>query len=257
MAPLLRMLSQLAVASLALISTAQSSSTPSQGDVDSGVVAAAKVPLRLMPLGASITYGVGSSDGNGYREDLYDLLTKSGYTVDMVGSRKHGTMKDNENEGWPGLRIGQVQAKAEAAVPSRLPNLFALNAGTNDCVQNFQISSAGQRMSKLLEYLWKASPGSTVILSTLVTNLNGATEARVKDVNNQIRALVSKEAAAGKRIVLAEMHGSDGPQKGDIGPDGTHPTDAGYDKMAKIWSRSIQTAASKGFLQAPRSVPKI
>ncbi|KAK2593116.1 hypothetical protein QQS21_009165 [Conoideocrella luteorostrata] len=256
MAPLLQSFSQLAVAGLAFISTTQASTASWPGEDDDASVNAAKVPLRLMPLGASITYGIQSSTGNGYREDLYELLANNGYSINMVGSRKHGSMKDNDNEGWPGFRIDQVEAKAKIAVPSRLPNVFTLNAGTNDCVQNHKIDAAGHRTAELLEYLWKASPGSTVILSTLVLNLNPTVEARVQTVNKQIRAVATEKAAEGKRVVLADMHSADGPQKGDISSDGTHPTDGGYEKMAKIWYRSIQTAANKGLLQKPRPVPK-
>ncbi|KAF4512482.1 hypothetical protein G6O67_001617 [Ophiocordyceps sinensis] len=211
---------------------------------------AAKVPLRLMPLGASITYGLKSSDGNGYRQDLRQMLVRDGYRVDMVGSRKAGSMSDNDNEGWPGLRIEQVQAKGDMSVPRLKPNLVAVNAGTNDCAQNFDIAGAGGRMNRLLESVWAKSPRSTIILSTLLVNGNSTIEARVLRVNEQLRSLARRKAAAKKRMVLAEMHGADGPRKDDL-VDGTHPNDAGYNKMAKIWHKGIQEAASKGFLQRP------
>ena len=51
--------------------------------------------LRILPLGASITNGYKSSSGNGYRKPLRDQLRFMGYEVDMIGSLKTGTMKDN------------------------------------------------------------------------------------------------------------------------------------------------------------------
>jgi hypothetical protein len=42
--------------------------------------------LSVLPLGDSITYGYGSSDGNGYREEFYNAVTEAGNSVDMVGS---------------------------------------------------------------------------------------------------------------------------------------------------------------------------
>lgn len=207
-----------------------------------------------MPLGASITYGEHSSTGNGYRNDLHNLLTDNRYTVNMVGSRKHGSMKDNDVEGWSGFRMEQIQSKAEASVPSRLPNIFTINAGTNDCAQNFKLDAAGQRTDDLLEYLWKASPDSTIILSTLLINLNSTIEGRVEKVNAQIKEVAEQKVSENKRIVLVDMHAADGPQKGDMA-DNTHPNDVGYDKMAKIWFRGIQEAAAKGFIKRPRTVP--
>src|SRR3990170_7126214 len=54
------------------------------------------VPVRVMPLGNSITRGVvGSTDNAGYRNDLYASLSASGYVVDMVGSQADGVGFDN------------------------------------------------------------------------------------------------------------------------------------------------------------------
>lgn len=63
--------------------------------VSSEMASKDKVPLRVLPLGASITWGVNSATGNGYRKPLHDKLESNGWEVDMVGSQKHGTMKDN------------------------------------------------------------------------------------------------------------------------------------------------------------------
>lgn len=52
-------------------------------------------PLRVLPLGASITFGVQSSDGNGYRKALRDQLRFEGWEVNMVGNEQNGTMQDN------------------------------------------------------------------------------------------------------------------------------------------------------------------
>lgn len=52
-------------------------------------------PLRILPLGASITWGQKSSDGNGYREHLREMLEKRSTVVDMVGNVKSGSMEDN------------------------------------------------------------------------------------------------------------------------------------------------------------------
>ena len=50
--------------------------------------------LRILPLGASITWGMKSTDGNGYRKALRDQLRFDGWNVNMVGSRSNGTMND-------------------------------------------------------------------------------------------------------------------------------------------------------------------
>lgn len=209
-----------------------------------------------MPLGDSITWGTGSSDHNGYRKGLRDSLIQDGYKVAMVGQLENGDMSDNKVEGWQGYRVDLILDKAKKSVPSRLPSVFTVNAGTNDCLQDYKASDTSKHIGDLLEYLWNSSPDSTVILSTLIPNFtSGQVEKHVEDVNDQIKALAKRKQAEKKRLVLVDMHAWNGPKKEDMIHDGTHPNDGGYEKMAKIWHRGIQEAALKGFLHEPKDVP--
>jgi lysophospholipase L1-like esterase len=201
-----------------------------------------------MPLGGSVTYGSESSDGNGYRKHLYEMLVSDHHPVTLVGSRMVGSMSNNDNEGWRGFRIDQIQEKGKKSIPRLAPNLVLINAGSNDCIQSFKIDCIGRRMNDMLEFIWMASPGSTIILSTLLVSTDLETESRVLQANEQFRALSKQKEAEQKKIVLVDMHDHHGPQPGDLS-DGTHPNDLGYFKMAKIWYQGFQKAVSKGFLQ--------
>ncbi|WYZ35166.1 hypothetical protein EsH8_I_001442 [Colletotrichum jinshuiense] len=222
---------------------------------DFNILVGGNVSLRIMPLGASITYGLTSSDGNGYREKLRNLLVADGNPVDMVGSHPNGTMEDNENEGWSGFRIEQVLAKAKVSVPTTLPNLVLINAGTNDCVQNFDTANASARVLEMLEYIWDTSRRASIVLSTLLVNGNANTEACVLQVNEQYKKLVEEQQAKSKKVVLVDMHSDKGPLKSDL-VDGTHPSDEGYGKMANIWFEGIKDAASRGWLESPQALPE-
>jgi lysophospholipase L1-like esterase len=199
-----------------------------------------------MPLGGSITYGSKSSDGNGYRKTLYDLLVADGYKVDMLGSRRAGTMAHNRNEGWRGFRIDQIQGKVARSVSDNIPDVITLNAGSNDCRQRWDIDTAGERVRALLECLWTASPRSTIILSTLVRSADEEVEKVVVRMNGQILGLAKEMIAARRKLVLVKMH-VDGLGVADLA-DGTHPNDGGYVKMGKIWYDGIKEAESQGFL---------
>lgn len=85
--------------------------------------------LRILPLGDSITYGSGSTSGNGYRLELQNLLV--GNTVQYVGSQHSGSMANNSNEGHPGAVITQIAKFAKLGL-NQLPNVVLLMAGTND-----------------------------------------------------------------------------------------------------------------------------
>ncbi|KAK4096328.1 carbohydrate esterase family 3 protein [Parathielavia hyrcaniae] len=245
------------------------------------------VPLRIMPLGASITYGTASSDGNGYRSALRTRIisTLSNSTgpaagptvwpgsvtgaahhhnkvnkvlkanqVNMVGSRRAGTMTDNDVEGWPGLRIDEVRDKARASLPRCKPNVVLVNAGTNDALQGHDVKSAGARMEGLLGLVWGQSPRAVVVLSTLLPNRDVGVERNVGLVNRQYRELVVRlREREGHKIVLAEMHGQRGLEREELA-DGTHPTDVGYRKMAEVWYAALVEASALGWLQPPETV---
>ncbi|KAK5700261.1 hypothetical protein LTR17_023067 [Elasticomyces elasticus] len=201
--------------------------------------------LRILPLGASIVYGQNSPDGNGFRYGLRNQLIYNGNPVNMIGSVHTGTMADGDCEGWPGYVITQVAAKAESSIPSQ-PNLVLLHVGTNDCVQGVDIQNAGSRLGTLIDRLFTAIPGVTIIASTLVPNGNAATQANVKIYNGQIPGIVSSRQAAGKKITYVDFSSSCA--------DGTHPTEAGYLKMAEVWFQGIQAASIQGWLSAPATV---
>lgn len=203
--------------------------------------------MRLMPLGGSITYGVESSDKNGYRKYLQDMLIADGNNVTMVGSRSAGSMSNNDHEGWRGFRIDQIESKAKNSVLQLMPNLITINAGSNDCIQDFDIERIGKRMSNMLDVLWTASPNSTIILSNLILSLDTEVESRIKWANDQFRGIALSKQSEGRRIVFADMHSQWGPKENDIS-DGTHPNDQGYYKMAKVWYKGILEAMAKGFL---------
>ncbi|KAJ2985794.1 hypothetical protein NUW58_g5344 [Xylaria curta] len=209
--------------------------------------------LRIMPLGASISYGVASSDGNGYREVLRDMIVDYGNDVNMVGSRRNGTMEDNDVEGWPGYVITQVQAKANAALPKYKPNLVLINVGTNDCTGNVDIPNAGKRMSSLLDDVYKGSSRATIILSTLLLRWDESKQKCVENVNGQFKAVAATQRAKGRRIVLVDMQPPAGPTAAQLS-DGTHPTDEGYAKMANVWFKGIQEADRAGFLQNKEAI---
>lgn len=203
-----------------------------------------------MPLGASVTFGSGSSHANGYREKLRQLLLEDGYTIQMVGSRRSGTLGNNHNEGWRGFRIDQIHNKAQKSIPLLRPNVVTINAGSNDCIKRFKIDSIGKRMDSLLEMTWRASPRSTILLSTLLANSDMSVEAKILETNAQYRDLVKRKTDEGKRIKLVDMHTAAGPSLDDL-VDGVHPNDLGYQKMGLLWYEGIQDCASRGLIDEP------
>ncbi|PLN80097.1 SGNH hydrolase [Aspergillus taichungensis] len=246
----------LALASLLLIPGVYSSpaaplETPSSPPHDNAV----EKPflLRTMPLGASITFGLKSTDENGYRGWLRRQMRFAGWEVNMVGSVKAGEMEDNDNEGHSGFIVEDVAKEAEKTIP-QAPNLILINAGTNDAIQDEQISTIHKRMNALLDRLYTTIPNTTIILSTLLPNGLDGVQPRIDRINAQYRDIVRARRQKNERIVLAEM--AEFIKLSDLVDDKTHPTDAGYKKMAAVWWDAIEQAEKEKLLRAPKKVKK-
>lgn len=100
-------------------------------------------------------------------------------------------------------------------------------------------------MNYLLDQLFENIPSVTIVLSTLLPNLNSTADIRIKEiVNPKYRDIVKDRQERKQRIVLADMY----PHVHQLGPDGTHPTDTGYWQMAWVWYGAVAEAASAGML---------
>ncbi|CVL03596.1 related to acetylxylan esterase [Fusarium proliferatum] len=206
--------------------------------------------LRVMPLGASITQGYKSSDGNGYRKWLRAQLRFRGWKVNMVGSERDGTMADSDNEGHPGWTIDSVHG-AWTKSKWMKPNLVLINAGLNDCNSGGDPSKAGERTKSLVDDIFDSVPGVTVVLSTLLLNRDSSRNSCSDDISKQIRKVAA--GYKGARIALADVRSV--MSIDDIGPDKDHPTDDGYKMFAGVWWDAISKIEDQ--IQAPAKVDNI
>ncbi|KAE8452063.1 hypothetical protein EG329_002229 [Mollisiaceae sp. DMI_Dod_QoI] len=205
------------------------------------------VPLRILPLGNSITWGYLSTDGNGYRLDLLNQLTANGTTVQYIGLQRSGNMTDNYNEGHPGALIAQIAQYAEVSLPSQ-PNVILLMAGTNDMVQNNMTATAPQRLGSLIDECHSTAPGAVIIVAQLTPAADTSVEARIQAFNPTIPGLVAQRVSAGVKALTVDM--SNYVTVADL-KDGLHPTDYGYAQMAKAWYAGIGEAIGKGWISPP------
>ncbi|KAK0620583.1 GDSL-like Lipase/Acylhydrolase [Immersiella caudata] len=210
----------------------------------------AAAALRIFPLGASVTYGVGSPAGNSYRKPLLDILASANHTVTYVGRSRNGNFPNNQVEATSGFVLSQIAAAARIATPMFLPNLILIEAGTNDCNSGALVTDAGTNMTVLIEDLWGLSPGVTIVVAALGVNKVEAQDVCRVDVNAQYRGMVERLAGNGGRVVLADMRSAEGFTVEDLA-DTRHPNDRGYAKMAVVWNRGIGEALGKGMVGMP------
>ena len=123
-----------------------------------------------MPLGDSITDGVGVSGGGGYRVGLWQRLAQNGYTTDFVGSGYNGpaSLGDHDHEGHSGWRIDQVDANIVNWVRTYQPRTVLLHIGTNDISQNRDLANAPARLAAVVDKITSTSPQTDVFVATLI-----------------------------------------------------------------------------------------
>jgi lysophospholipase L1-like esterase len=193
--------------------------------------------VRVMPLGDSITEG--TQVPGGYRIGLWQRLAAGGYRNDFVGSQYNGpsNLGDHDHEGHPGWRIDQIDASITTWISRTTPRSVLLHIGTNDILQNYNVSGAPSRLGGLIDKITAAAPSADVFVATIIPLGNSGQESAARTFNAAIPGLVSSRAAAGRHVHLVDMHSA--LTTGDL-IDGIHPTANGYDKMAARWFSALQ-----------------
>ncbi|KAJ4264235.1 hypothetical protein NW762_005429 [Fusarium torreyae] len=225
-----------------------------------------KVPLRVLPLGASTVFGVVSEPndgrGDGFRKPFRDALRTAGWEVNMVGTQNGGMMRDSDNEGHPGYKVEGISKELENSLPFK-PNLVMIQAGTNDGreydVNDPHVKGVGKSMREMIMKIYNEPDmnKTCVLLSTLLWSKQN--DDSRKSINNQYRDLVDDLKKEGKCIYLADQ---DPDEKSTWIPenmitDGIHPNTAGHKKMASVFYKAFQLAAKDNKLVAPVDVPEI
>jgi lysophospholipase L1-like esterase len=193
--------------------------------------------VRVMPLGDSITEG--TQVPGGYRIGLWQRFSSGGNRVDLVGSQFNGpaSLGDHDHEGHPGWRIDQIDANIVGWLRTYTPHTVLLHIGTNDVLQNFNLSGAPARLSTLVDHITATVPDAEVFVATIIPLANSGQEANARAFNATIPGMVQSKVNAGRHVHLVDMHGA--LTAADL-VDGVHPTATGYDKMAAAWYAALR-----------------
>ena len=161
--------------------------------------------VRVMPLGDSITEG--TQVPGGYRIGLWQRFSSAGYRVDFVGSQFNGpaTLGDHDHEGHPGWRIDQIDASIVAWLQAYNPHTVLLHIGTNDILQNYNVSTAPSRLSTLIDHITATVPSAEVFVAQIIPLANSAQESLVRTFNAAIPGIVASKVSAGKHVHLVDM----------------------------------------------------
>ena len=215
----------------------------------------AGTPLRVMPLGDSITQGYGAPGG--YRAPLYQLLTNAGFDVDFVGNQTDNgsaSLPDSNHEGHPGYSISQIDSNWPTWIRTIAdPDVILLLIGTNDYGWN-QPAGEINRLDQLISDIVASRPMARVMVANLLLRTDNATvdQAIQTDFNPYVPGIVAQHQALGHRVSFTDLRSAVGAS--DL-YDGVHPNQSGYSKMAANWFTAITNAITPGVLDFNASLP--
>ncbi len=200
-------------------------------------------PLKIMPLGDSITYGEGIVGYGGYRNLLGALLESDGIPFDFVGSQESAedVLADPDNEGHPGWRISDIREaiETEGWLETYQPDIILLHIGSNDLHhvgpnhrQDVNLPDAINDLSMLLDVILTRRPEAHVIVARIIRTRWGS------DSNHVLYNEAIPEIAASKGEHVSVVDMQDILLKNDF-VTLYHPNPKGYDKMAHAWGKAI------------------
>ncbi len=220
--------------------------------------------VNIMPIGDSITFGLGE-DG-GYRKYLDYTLKTKGIEFDMVGPEGNNISSfnykgqscqyDGNHAGYSGFTIKQQypvpswgenglleKLKNKNAVKQAQPDIVLLIIGTNDMTANRNLNDCEKDLHSLIDYLLGDMPEDGVVFMGSIPEFTayGGNAQRVGNYNNTVKKVAE---SYGKNAQFADVHGCLNGMA-DMSNDNLHPSGAGYEKMGKFWSEVIEDYLSE------------
>ena len=216
-------------------------------------------PLRIMPIGDSITAGYTDGSYNepfwyGYRSGLYNRLDSAGYNFVFVGQSPQlpdhlpvGTvppadlnaLQQNAHNGYSGESVTYLNNNILTWLANDDPDIILLKIGTNGLIP--------QGLDDLVDTITTTKPDCHLIIAQIMPKITY--QQPVVDYNTWIRdTLVPTYQALGRKVTHVDQYVPFLTNPADLSSidqslfsNGiNHPDNDGYDKMAQVWFEGIE-----------------
>jgi lysophospholipase L1-like esterase len=219
-------------------------------------VSAAAEPVRVMPLGDSITGSPGC-----WRALLWNRLQGTGYTnVDFVGTlppQGCGVAYDGDNEGHGGFLATNIanQNLLPGWLSATRPNVVLMHLGTNDVWSNISPTTILTAFGTLVDQMRASNPDMRILVARIIP-MNPAScpqcAQRTIDFNAAIPQWAAGKTTTRSPIVVVDQW--TGFNTASDTYDGVHPNAAGDQKLSDRWYQPL-TAILNGIMPTQPPTP--
>ena len=197
---------------------------------------------NIMPFGDSITDGYNSDTPGGYRVELFRLAHAAGKKITFVGSGYNGPDSANgaafphQHEGHSGWTIAPAGGRSGirpwvlTVMPQFKPHIVLLMIGTNDAIDNYDMTNAPARLGALIDSIYAQLPNVIILVAQPIPSRGDASKgddaalsARIKVYDDAIPSIIKARADAGKHLALVDMYTPFNPNKASLLEDRMAP----------------------------------
>lgn len=214
----------------------------------SAAASTAAGPVRIMPLGDSITGSPGC-----WRSLLWDQLQNAGYTdIDFVGTlnaQSCALTHDADNEGHGGFLATTTadQNLLPGWLATTAPDIVVMHFGTNDVWSSIAPDTILAAYTKLVGQMRASNPAMKVLVAQLIPiNPSSCAECAARTVafNERIPAWAQGITTAQSPVSVVDQW--TGFDTATDTYDGVHPNAVGDAKMAARWYPALSALLTPG-----------
>lgn len=234
-------------------SAAQSKDDAVSSESVSSVPETKKEPVKIMPMGDSLTQG-GEHDGCGaYRPALLKMLDEDGVPYQFVGTHNWSSKLVFNGQvmhsGYGGMDVFGMEKELDN-MKSLDPDIILLMLGRNDASGGITGETFAQvYYDRVIAKLYEMFPDVVIYVASIppIRVYGGGETLDMSDKaqllsNPAIKAMVEAKKAEGKKIEFVDMsiEATGLTWEDFVTSDFVHPLAAGYEKIATQWHNAIK-----------------
>lgn len=222
--------------------------SPLAAGPSAAVAPALTCPLRVMPIGDSVTKGSESAVGPGYRFFTWNRAQAEGVQFNFVGTFGNPPYL---HEGIGGSRIQDIDMYLNLAMNNDNPDIVLLMAGTANVNQEYAFTSASTMaglLNSLVDRILNQWPNVYLVVASIPpvdTTMRGdppdistAKDNLAKAYSPMVKSIATSK---GSRVRYAEVYQNLNKATDLAANDGLHPNDRGYLKISNSIYPELKT----------------